>query len=299
MSDHIALLASLPPETRASLNAKENATGLRHLAIHFSAVLAFAGYIAAGLPLWPLAILPLGVLLAFLFTLQHECTHRTPFASPWLNEGVGVITGVLLFQPFYWFRAFHMAHHKHTNDPRHDPELQGDAKPETCAELIWHLSTLGYWADKVTTLMGNAFGENTSPYLNARNRSKIKKEARAMLALYAAFFFAIVFANTLLVWVWLLPLATGFPFLRLYLLAEHGRCPQVSNMFANSRTTQTTKLIRFLAWNMPYHAEHHAAPNVPFHKLPALHALAKPHLMALSPGYLHFSKTYAETLTKR
>jgi fatty acid desaturase len=30
---------------------------------------------------------------------------------------------------------------------------------------------------------------------------------------------------------------------------------------------------------MPYHQEHHAWPNVPFHKLPALHALvvASPH----------------------
>lgn len=42
-------------------------------------------------------------------------------------------------------------------------------------------------------------------------------------------------------------------------------------MFLNTRTTLTTRVVRFLAWNMPYHAEHHAMPSVPFHKLPVLH----------------------------
>ncbi len=31
------------------------------------------------------------------------------------------------------------------------------------------------------------------------------------------------------------------------------------------------KLIKLLMWNMPYHAEHHAYPSVPFHALPSLH----------------------------
>lgn len=30
---------------------------------------------------------------------------------------------------------------------------------------------------------------------------------------------------------------------------------------------------RKLAWNMPYHAEHHAWPSVPFHFLPFVHKL--------------------------
>jgi len=30
-------------------------------------------------------------------------------------------------------------------------------------------------------------------------------------------------------------------------------------------------LVKFIMWNMPYHAEHHAFPAVPFHALPQLH----------------------------
>ena len=95
-----------------------------------------------------------------------------------------------------------------------------------------------------------------------------------------------------LVWLWLLPLALGQPFLRLFLLAEHGRCPAVADMFANSRTTFTGWLIRKLAWNMPYHAEHHAYPTVPFHRLPDLHRLTKPHLRETERGYLRFHRRY-------
>ena len=95
---------------------------------------------------------------------------------------------------------------------------------------------------------------------------------------------------------WVLPALLGQPFLRLYLLAEHGRCPFVANMFENSRTIFTNRLVRFLAWNMPYHAEHHAYPAVPFHRLPELHALARPHLRVTEAGYAAFHRKYAADL---
>ena len=66
----------------------------------------------------------------------------------------------------------------------------------------------------------------------------------------------------------MLPVLLGQPALRLYLLAEHGDCPRVANMFENTRTTFTTAMMRFLAWNMPYHVEHHVYPQVPFYRLP-------------------------------
>ena len=92
-----------------------------------------------------------------------------------------------------------------------------------------------------------------------------------------------------------MPLILGFPVLRLYLLAEHGRCPEVEDMFLNTRTTVTSRFVRFLAWNMPYHAEHHAMPSVPFHKLPTLHNMTAAHLGRVSDGYSEFSKAYVSS----
>ena len=57
-------------------------------------------------------------------------------------------------------------------------------------------------------------------------------------------------------------------------------------MLANSRTTLTNPVLRFFAWNMPYHAEHHAYPALPFHALPALHRRVRAELGRLTPGYV-------------
>ena len=120
------------------------------------------------------------------------------------------------------------------------------------------------------------------------------RRAEAVVLIVA---YAVVFAITpiALLWLWIVPLILGFPALRLYLLAEHGRCPEVEDMFLNTRTTLTTRVVRFLAWNMPYHAEHHAMPSVPFHKLPTLHDMTAAHVGRVSDGYSGFSKAYVSS----
>jgi len=50
-----------------------------------------------------------------------------------------------------------------------------------------------------------------------------------------------------------------------------GQLPHTGNILDRTRSIQTNKFVNFLLWNMPYHAEHHAFPAVPFHALPALH----------------------------
>lgn len=289
--DHTRFLRTLPAETRRRLTERSDAPGLVNLALHLGSILGLAVWILKGFPLWPLAIPVLGILLAFLFTLQHECTHRTPFHNRRLNDAVGYLAGLILIQPFLWFRDFHMEHHRFTNIPGRDPEL-AHPQPETKAQLVWHVSCIGYWIDKFGVLLKNAFGEGSADYVLDRNRSAVQREARVMLACYAGLLLLTPLIGFALFWVWLLPLAFGFPVLRLYLLAEHGRCPQVANMFENSRTTLTAALVNRVAWNMPYHAEHHAWPAVPFHRLPELHQMTKPHLGVVTDGYTSFMKDY-------
>ncbi len=291
---HSAFLASLPAETRGQLTELSDRPGLVHLALHLGAIVCLAAWVAIGAALWPLALWPLGILIAFLFTLQHECTHKTPFRTPWLNDAVGFVTGVILIQPFHWFRAFHMAHHRFTNDPERDPEL-ATPKPQTTLALMRYLSGVDYWFGKAQVLLQNASGRADGDYISPRQRGRITREAWAMLATYGLLWLAF---GSLLFWVWLLPFALGIPVLRLYLLAEHARCPSVANMFENTRTTLTTRAIRWLAWNMPYHAEHHAWPQVPFHKLPDVHALAEPHLQSVSDGYGPFTRSYVGHLNQ-
>lgn len=104
-----ASIADLPEEARAALVARASAPGLAHLAGHLGAILVTGTLIALQPPLWWLALPVHGILIVFLFTLQHECTHRTPFASDWFCDFLGHGIGLLILNPFLWFRPFHFA----------------------------------------------------------------------------------------------------------------------------------------------------------------------------------------------
>lgn len=288
--DHKSFVSNLAPELRAQLIARSDRAGLWHLAGHLGAILLVGTLIARAVPGWWLLLPVQGVLLVFLFTLEHEATHKTPFASEPLNEAVGHLCGFILLLPFQWFRYFHLAHHRWTNLAGKDPELASE-KPNGITAWVWHVSGLPYWISEARLLIDLGRGRAEGEYLPASALPRIVAEARWMLAAYALVLVSLL-ASPLLFWVWLLPVLLGQPALRLYLLAEHGDCPQVVNMFENTRTTFTTALMRFLAWNMPYHVEHHVYPAVPFHQLPALHRLMKAELRVTADGYAGFTKGY-------
>jgi fatty acid desaturase len=288
--DHKAWLGTLDAGVKADLTRASDRAGLLHLAGHAGAILAVGTLIAAQVPGWPLLLPVQGVLIVFLFTLEHEATHRTPFASRWLNEGAGHLCGVLLLLPFLWFRYFHLAHHRWTNLAGLDPELESPT-PATRAQWLRHVSGWPYWHGMAGVVWRLATGCERAAWLPGPALPRMAREAQAMLALYALATLSLV-CSPLLLWVWVVPAILGQPVLRLYLLAEHGDCPQVADMFLNTRTTFTTALVRFLAWNMPYHTEHHVFPQVPFHRLPDLHARMRAHLKVTADGYAAFTRDY-------
>ena len=290
---HTEFLSNLPAETAAELAQRSDRPALLRLAVHGGLLKLGALWVALGWPLWWAILLPYGILLVFLFTLEHECTHKTPFASEALGERVGQVCGALLLIPFQWFRYFHLAHHRHTHIEGKDPELEGGtAHLERWGPFLWHVSGLPLWAAQIKLLVRVASGDADFDYVPERAKGRIISEARWHLALYTAAL-ASLWITPLLFWIWLLPALLGQPFLRLYLMAEHGRCAFAADMFDNTRTTLTNRLVRWIAWNMPYHTEHHVMPNVPFHQLPALHDLMKGNLRHVSQGYSAFT---AETL---
>lgn len=294
--DHRDIIASLTAEQRASLTERSNAKGLTHLALHWGLILLLGVLIALEVPYWWTLMLPQGVLIVFLFTLLHEAVHKTPFRSDWLNELAARVSGFLLFLGSDWFRYFHFAHHRHTQDPDNDPEL-AEPKPETVWQYVVHVSGLPVYWSEISGLVRNALRRGKAAYVPAKGETKVQREAVLMLAIYAGLVLAsIALKTTVLLWVWIVPMLLGQPFLRLYLLAEHGRCAFVANMLENTRTTATNRVVRFLAWNMPYHAEHHSYPAVPFHKLPEFHAIVEAHLKETERGYARFNAKYVASL---
>ncbi len=296
--DHREFVKSLSAEQRRALTAKSNLEGFKALVLHWGLILVFGCLIAFKVSYWQWLMPVQGVLLIFLFTLMHETIHRTVFATKIINDGVAYVCSLVLVLPAGWFRQFHLEHHRHTQDKQKDPELQS-AKPQTLGQYLWHVSGIPVWGEHFGTLLRNARGYCDDAYVPKSKLVQVRRESQVMLAIYALLFgLSVINGSLLLLYIWIVPVILGQPFLRVYLLAEHGKCPLVANAFENTRTTCTNKFMRMLAWNMPYHSEHHAYPMVPFFRLGELHKMVQQYLSVTEPGYVSFNKRYIDDLNR-
>jgi len=292
--DHQNFISNLSNETRDDLTERLNSPGLVRLTFHWGLIILFGLVISLGLPGWKLLMIPQGILIVFSFTLLHEAIHCTPFRTEWLNQLAGRTSAFLIFLPPTWFKYFHFAHHRYTQNPEKDPELI-TPKPKTTLSFIKHVSGIPTWIGHFKALLNNASGACKEDFIPKKAIPRITNEARIQLLAYVLILSLSIFLeSSALFWAWVFPLALGQPFLRIYLLAEHGDCPTVTNMLENSRTTYTNNIIRFVAWNMPYHTEHHSYPTVPFHKLPKLHKIMRSELVHTEPGYATFTQKYVK-----
>ncbi len=270
------------------LSERSDAPGLRHLGGHLGLLVVTGSLIFASLgTIWLLpAMFVHGVALIFLFAPLHETIHRTAFRNRELNDVTAFVIGVLLVLPREYFRAFHFAHHRFTQEAATDPEL-ATPKPASVPQFLWYVSGLPYWTAGFRGLIERARGTPREPfYATGRVRRSVIVESRWVLAIYGgALVGSIAAGSAVLLWYWVIPVLLGQPMLRLYLLAEHSACPRSADMLENSRTTYTNAAVRSLVWNMPFHAEHHAWPSIPFHALPQTNAIIRHRLRTTAPGY--------------
>lgn len=235
---------------------------------------------------------PFGVVESFLFAGFHETVHNTAFTTQSLNTIFAQLIGFFTFRGAKWYWCFHWSHHRFTNDPAKDPELSGGSvdldDPTTSAwRYASFVSGYPFGFERVLRMTDLATGSfHDDPWVadkSAAVQQFVQIEAAVYLAGYLAFgLMALIKPNAVgvpVVLYWLLPHIFGAGHLRLYQFAEHRACKMGSytdtNAWVCCRTTITSWLYRKLAWQMPYHLEHHAYPNVPFHKLEAAHQLIK------------------------
>lgn len=291
------------PLSRAELApfvARSDAAGLRQLAGHLALLAATGTLVALSRDsAWlVLAMAVHGVVIVFLFTALHETIHRTAFATRWLNDWVAMGAGFAVALPPGYFRAFHFAHHRYTQIEGHDPELVGK-RVGTWPDYLVHLSGLRFWVGNILVLVRHAAGKVDHPFVKPRQHRQMIGEARVYAGLYLAIAAGSVwFGQWQVLTFWVVPALLGQPALRAYLLAEHTLCPFVADIVRNSRTTATLAPLRFIAWNMPFHTEHHLYPSVPFHALPGLHQAIKDKLVNVAPGYLAFHRRLQGTLSR-
>lgn len=297
----------LSAQTLKDLNIKSNLWGCFQLTGHLT-VMGISGYFWGtnlsnlyldslnlanldwlNLSRWGITLAALvvyGFSLAAMFAPLHECCHRTAFANQRLNDGVAWFAGLLSFYNSTFYRRYHKWHHRYTQIPDQDPELESP-KPQNLREYFLELSGIPWWLGKFRGHGLIALGKlENSPYIAETVKAEVIRSTRLQLLVYlGAIVLSVAVQKPWFLTYWLLPLAIGQPILRAILLAEHTGCTNDNNPLTNTRTTLTLFPLRFLMWNMPFHTEHHLYASIPFHALPKAHQQLQPHLQQVDQGY--------------
>ena len=288
-------------ELRALQGRRDLPGGVR-LAVHL-ALLAGAGWLVADAPGWALlpAVFALGLVQVALFAPAHETMHQTAFASRRANAIVGWLTSCPSLLNWHFYTAYHLAHHRHTQVFGLDPEL-GAAPPASLGGYVLRILGVPFWTLRLRVAADCWRGDLSAyRYISAAVAPKIIRSGRAMTVLMAGGSLVAVaafgWATPLLYWIG--PQLLGQPLLRAYLLAEHTGCSQDRNGLTNTRTTLTSAPVRLLMWEMPFHAEHHLFPSIPFHRLADAHGLIGEKLGHIQPGYVRWNLGYVRSLARR
>lgn len=290
MAQDIKVTDILSREQRAALSQRQDRAGLIFLCGHMAS-LGVTGWLLYG-ALGTLWIVPATVLHGFvivhLFSPFHECSHGTTFKTRWMNTALFWLCGLILMLPPHFFRLEHAAHHAFTGNPQRDPERIPMA--DRLGGFLLYGSAIPYFRNILHHLIFHPLGRFTEVergFIAPHSRRRVQRQAWVMWAVYltiAAVSLALQSWAALLFWV--IPRVVSEPFQRFIRMTEHVGCPLVPSMLRNTRTTLVATPLRWLAWNMPLHAEHHVISSVPFHALPALHRDLAPHLGTVSKGYL-------------
>ena len=273
-----------------ALSVRDDARALLQMAGHLVFLACSAALLTVTRETWFLAgpaMLLHGWILLALFAPLHETSHFTPFTSRGVNTAIGWVCGLVTLLNWHYYQLLHFAHHRHTQDPARDPELSPPA-PATRLQYLWRLTGWQAWRGRLRALGLLALGRTAHfPFILPAHAARVIASARAQLAATLAIV-ALAAASgraDLVLLHWIGPMLLAQPLMRAYLLAEHTGCSTDANGLTNTRTTHTNRFVRLTMWNMPFHAEHHLYPSLPFFALPAAHRHLSHRLAHIGRGY--------------
>jgi fatty acid desaturase len=290
----------------------------------FGAAWAWQVHLGLGLLATPVALAVIGGRQLGLSILMHDGAHGLLHPDRKINNWLGQWpSGAATGSDLYAYRAYHLTHHKFTQQPE-DPDLSLSAPFPTSRaslkrKLIRDLTGQTFFKQRshqlaaawrgVKAMLAGQSGDGSRDTSAGRalNRSGIdapvvnidgaKNTARTV----GRFLFIqlLVLAVSLLFWgwtpflLWVAALATTFQlFLRIRNIAEHACTTTGSDdPFTHARTTFANLWERATVapyW-VNYHSEHHLFMGVPCYSLPHAHVLlgrgGYHDRMTIEPGY--------------
>jgi len=288
----------LPKDRLRALMSRKDRPAILRFFITFSAWLIAGAWVVMSWGGSWLAIIAshfvFGLFCMSTFAALHESGHGTAFKSRNLNRWVAVIAGIAHLYPSHIFRELHFAHHRYTHIPGKDPEISIGDQPAPAILTnppiyLAFLTGIPFLLLKINLILLGTVG--TPEIIRKKFTSYIRPKMRRQIAI-ECFFTTLIYVGFILLaiyvhagfWGIFTGQIIGHGLLSMYLVFEHNGLPHEGSILERTRSIQTNQVVNFLLWNMPYHAEHHAYPAVPFHSLPALHKELKTELRHQGKG---------------
>ena len=294
-----------------TLQIRKNGPSYARLLIHFVTIFLL-GYMVTACASSPLLALIFSLMLACvwatIFAPFHESTHRTAFSSRQENSWAAAITAIPFAMSPGFYRAFHFEHHRHTQDPERDPEIQGNPdlfSPWPKSRYGWLILASGYGLIMLKavplvrlSLLATDKWDRIAPWIpGPSERGRVVLENRVILGSWLLF---LVCAATVIEGGWWLIFAAWLAHVvqALWISAEHTGLPLEGTILQRTRTVRTSPIVSWWVWNMNYHAEHHAWPGVPWHQLPAVHEQVQAALDHNVESYVGLHRDVLTAMTK-
>lgn len=283
------------PEEWAKLSPKSSWRGLVLVVCAWGLIVAAAALFIV----WPnaltyvIAVMLIGARQLGLAILMHDAAHGALHENTAVNDWIGEwLCAAPVGGRLESYRAYHLKHHRFTEQPE-DPDLALSAPfPITRASL---------WRKIVRDLTGQTFLKQRGAQLfGGRKPGEVVNASTTHFLIANAVLLAVCIAAG--VWwaypaLWIVPMATWLPLVtRLRNIAEHACVNTKDDPFTHARTTLANVFERlFIApfW-VHFHGEHHVFMHVPCYRLERMHR------MLMDKGYwsrMRIARGYVEVLS--
>jgi fatty acid desaturase len=281
--------------------------------VAFGGAWAWQYHWLAGLLATPAVLAIIGGRQLGLAILMHDAAHGLLHPNRTLNNWLGQWpTGASVGSDLQSYRAYHLTHHRFTQQPE-DPDLPLSAPFPTSRRSLWRkvirdltgqtfakqrTAQFGFaWLGMKAMFARSDHGETKRNSIagipfnrqegGAAGLSAPIDDSSAVIVAKTVLRFlvvqALLLAVSIILWgwtpflLWLVALATTFPlFLRIRNIAEHACTATGSDdPFSHARTTEANWIERATVapYRVNYHSEHHLFMGVPCYNLPQAHAL--------------------------
>ena len=217
------------------------------------------------LPLWlAFPIATLNVALSYLpsHDAQHNIVARRGQPLRWLNELLGWVSLIPLWQSFQVMRHTHYEHHRHANDPELDPDYEVHTR-----------TALGFFLKHTGAGGGSAYGAT----LVRIGRGDLVVHALVYQLVYLTVLFGLAWSGYALevALLWWLPRHIALLWIKFYLSWMPHHPGTATGRYADTRAFRSL-WGNIWSGGMQYHIVHHLYPTIPLMKTPAAYRDLRP-----------------------